>query len=106
MLGGNSRTSGFLEFGGKVLVTGEKATVDGRDNSEEGDFILGAGGVGRREKGGSETVPDGISVEWEHEFNGGTCKEGGENGVYDAVDVMEGEDMEEIVRWSVVPSLG
>lgn len=52
-------------------MAGEETAVDCWHNGEEGDF-------GRRgcvgvvgEEGRCETLPDGVGVEGEHEFNGG-----------------------------------
>ena len=51
-------------------MAGEEAAVDCWHNGEKGDFgRWGCVGVGG-EEGCGEALPDGVSVEGEHEFNG------------------------------------
>lgn len=95
---------GGVEVGGEVLVGGQQAGVDGGDDGEEGDFLLG-GGVGVGEEGGGETLPDGVGVEGEHELDGAAGEEGSEDGVDGAVDVVQREHVEEVVGGGVFPGV-
>lgn len=59
-----------------------------------------------REEGGCETFPDRGRVEGEEEFDRGAGEEGCEDGIYGAVDVMEGKDVQESIRGAIFPRGG
>ncbi|KAH6608930.1 hypothetical protein Trco_002276 [Trichoderma cornu-damae] len=111
--GGDGLAGGVPDRRGQGLVAVEEPAVDGGDGGEEGDLGLGRPGGGvavgapRRwgEERSGEAVPDGVGVEGEHELDGGAGHQRGQDGVDDAVDVVEGEEMEQVVRGRVFPSL-
>lgn len=100
MLWGDTFLGCGLEFGREVFEGAEEAVVDCWDDGEECDgFNYLWGG----EEGRCEARPSCYCVKREEEFDCGAGEEGGENSVYGAVDVMEGEDVEEMVSRRVVP---
>ena len=49
-------------------------------------------------------MPDMLGIEREEEFDRRACEKRGENGVYGAMDVMEGEHVKEVIRRRIFPS--
>lgn len=64
---------------------------------------MGAVGAVCGEEWCRKTFPYSIGVEGEHEFDGRAGEQGRDDGVDGAMDVVEGEDMEEVVCWGVFP---
>ena len=83
----------------------EEFAVDGGNDCEECDFLLGRGCVVGKE-GSREAFPHSIGIKGEHELDRGAGEERCEDGIHCAVDVVKGKDMEEMVRRRVVPSFG
>lgn len=75
---------------------GEETVVDCWDDGEEGDWLLFGRLVGGKE-GGGEALPDRGGIEGEHEFDGRAREKGGEKGVHGPVDMVQGEDVQEVV---------
>ena len=99
--GGDAGFGCGLDVRREVRVGGEEARVDCGDDGEEGDgFWFGAVGG---EEGGCEAVPDGGGVEREEELDAGSGDEGRDECVDRAVDVVQGEDVEEVVGGCIVP---
>lgn len=79
----------------------EKAVVDGGDDGEESDGLLGL--VCQWEERGSESRPDGVDGKGEEKFDCTAGEERCEEGIHGAMNVVEWKDVEEMVVWRVVP---
>lgn len=64
-------------------------------------MVRGGGGG----EGGGQTFPYCVCVEGVEEFDGAACEEGGEDSVDGAVDVVEGEEVQQVVGGGVFPGL-
>lgn len=71
-------------------MRGEESAVHGGDDGEESDLFRQRLPFLGGEEGGGEPAPYLVGVEGEHELDGAAGEERRENGVYCAVNVVEG----------------